>query len=107
MVASGSPNSLLTPRGVARAQVLKKAAEKKELVQVALNTHGTRAVQKLIETLTSREQVRGCTVHLLWAAHLYPIISRLPAPYQPPENLAHLCLGWGLPGDEEGHQANT
>lgn len=42
-------------------QVLKKAAEKKELVQVALNTHGTRAVQKLIETLTSREQVRRCT----------------------------------------------
>lgn len=38
-------------------QVLKKAAEKKELVQVALNTHGTRAVQKLIETLTTREQV--------------------------------------------------
>ncbi len=38
-------------------QVLKKAAERKELVQVALNTHGTRAVQKLIETLTSREQV--------------------------------------------------
>ena len=40
------------------AQVLKKAAEKKELVQVALNTHGTRAVQKLIETLTTREQAR-------------------------------------------------
>ncbi len=38
-------------------QVLRKAAEKKELVQVALNTHGTRAVQKLIETLTTREQV--------------------------------------------------
>ena len=38
--------------------MLKKAAEKKELVQVALNTHGTRAVQKLIETLTTREQVR-------------------------------------------------
>ena len=38
-------------------QVIKKAAEKKELVQVALNTHGTRAVQKLIETLTNREQV--------------------------------------------------
>ena len=38
-------------------QVLKKAAEKRELVTVALNTHGTRAVQKLIETLTTREQV--------------------------------------------------
>ena len=38
--------------------MLKKAAERKELVQVALNTHGTRAVQKLIETLTTREQVR-------------------------------------------------
>ena len=43
-------------------QVLKKAAEKKELVQVALNTHGTRAVQKLIETLTTREQVRPACI---------------------------------------------
>ena len=43
--------------GYAFLQVIKKAAEKKELVQVALNTHGTRAVQKLIETLTNREQV--------------------------------------------------
>ena len=45
-----------------RLAVLQKAAEKRELVQVALNTHGTRAVQKLIETLTNREQVRrrGC-----------------------------------------------
>ena len=42
--------------------MLKKAAEKKELVQVALNTHGTRAVQKLIETLTTREQVRPAIV---------------------------------------------
>lgn len=41
-----------------RLAVLRKAAEKRELVQVALNTHGTRAVQKLIETLTNREQVR-------------------------------------------------
>ena len=31
-------------------------AEKKQLVPVALNMHGTRAVQKLIETLSSREQ---------------------------------------------------
>lgn len=44
-------------------QVLRRAAENGELVNVALNTHGTRAVQKLIETLTSREQVRG----LSWA----------------------------------------
>lgn len=43
--------------------MLKKAAERKELVQVALNTHGTRAVQKLIETLTTREQVRGGQQH--------------------------------------------
>jgi hypothetical protein len=42
---------------MAAAQVLQKTAERMELVQVALNTHGTRAVQKLIETLTSREQV--------------------------------------------------
>jgi hypothetical protein len=39
-----------------RCQVLKRAAERGELVSVALNTHGTRAVQKLIETLSSREQ---------------------------------------------------
>jgi hypothetical protein len=40
----------------AAAQVIKHVADKGELVNVALNTHGTRAVQKLIETLTSREQ---------------------------------------------------
>jgi hypothetical protein len=40
-----------------RLQVLRTVAEHGELVNVALNTHGTRAVQKLIETLTSREQV--------------------------------------------------
>ncbi|KAK9804147.1 hypothetical protein WJX73_005118 [Symbiochloris irregularis] len=40
-----------------RMQVLQRAAENKQLVSVALNTHGTRAVQKLIETLTSAEQV--------------------------------------------------
>lgn len=38
-------------------QVLKRASEKQALVEVALNTHGTRAVQKLIETLSSPEQV--------------------------------------------------
>ena len=37
-------------------QVLQRVAERGELVNVALNTHGTRAVQKLIETLSSREQ---------------------------------------------------
>lgn len=37
-------------------QVLRQVAGNGELVNVALNTHGTRAVQKLIETLTSREQ---------------------------------------------------
>ncbi len=31
-------------------------AEKHQLVPVALNMHGTRAVQKLIETVSSREQ---------------------------------------------------
>ena len=41
-----------------RLAVLQRAAERKELVTVALNTHGTRAVQKLIETLTSHEQVQ-------------------------------------------------
>ena len=38
-------------------QVLKRAAEDDSLVKVALNTHGTRAVQKLIETLQGPEQV--------------------------------------------------
>eukprot|EP00884_Botryococcus_braunii_P019974 jgi/Botrbrau1/6660/Bobra.0202s0008.1 len=40
-----------------RLQVLQKASENNALVEVALNTHGTRAVQKLIETLTSTEQI--------------------------------------------------
>ncbi len=47
-------------------------AERGELVGVALNTHGTRAVQKLIETLSSREQraiaieaLRGGVVSLI------------------------------------------
>lgn len=40
-------------------QVLQKASEEDRLVTAALNTHGTRAVQKLIETLATREQV--CT----------------------------------------------
>ena len=39
-----------------KQQVIKRAADNGDLVSVALNTHGTRAVQKLIETLTSREQ---------------------------------------------------
>jgi len=37
--------------------VLQKASEEDRLVTAALNTHGTRAVQKLIETLATREQV--------------------------------------------------
>lgn len=36
--------------------MLKRVCEKGQVIEVALNTHGTRAVQKLIETLTSREQ---------------------------------------------------
>lgn len=55
-----------------RLEVLKKVAERGELVGVALNTHGTRAVQKLIETLSSREQraiaieaLRGGVVSLI------------------------------------------
>ena len=43
-------------------QLLKTAAASGDLVAVALNTHGTRAVQKLIETLTNREQVRWPTI---------------------------------------------
>lgn len=44
-------------------QVLQKASEEDRLVTAALNTHGTRAVQKLIETLATREQV--CATHSL------------------------------------------
>lgn len=40
-----------------RLQIIKAVSENGELVNAALNTHGTRAVQKLIETLTSREQI--------------------------------------------------
>ena len=60
------------------AQVLKKAAEKKELVQVALNTHGTRAVQKLIETLTTREQAS-----ILFHSHRHSCLLMLNQPHQP------------------------
>lgn len=41
-----------------RLQVLKAVVPNGDLVTAALNTHGTRAVQKLIETLTSREQTQ-------------------------------------------------
>ncbi|KAI8476987.1 MAG: pumilio family protein [Monoraphidium minutum] len=58
-----------------RLQVLKRAAEKGELVSVALNTHGTRAVQKLIETLTSREQ-RAIVIEAL-APGVVPLIKDL------------------------------
>jgi hypothetical protein len=57
-----SPAAQLAASGAKRTsapappQVLKRVAELGELVSVALNTHGTRAVQKLIETLSSREQ---------------------------------------------------
>ena len=44
-------------RSAAHLQVLQRAADKKELINAALNTHGTRAVQKLIETLSTPEQV--------------------------------------------------
>ncbi|KAJ7570225.1 hypothetical protein O6H91_01G110600 [Diphasiastrum complanatum] len=40
-----------------RMQFLLVATQKAELVSISLNMHGTRAVQKLIETLTSPEQV--------------------------------------------------
>ncbi|KAG6547422.1 hypothetical protein Mapa_010870 [Marchantia paleacea] len=40
-----------------RMEILHVVTEKGELVQISLNMHGTRAVQKLIETLKSPEQV--------------------------------------------------
>lgn len=39
-----------------RTEVVKAVAEGGELISIALSTHGTRAVQKLIETLSSKEQ---------------------------------------------------
>ena len=73
------PSSLLSslpPVPCPALQVLRRAAENGELVNVALNTHGTRAVQKLIETLTSREQVgtglwvAGCALSIEWCTAL-------------------------------------
>ena len=85
-------------RGAFPAQVLKKAAEKKELVQVALNTHGTRAVQKLIETLTTREQVRSldlCCCQLT-ALHVHapesPLYPSCPGSGSSVYMLAHSIL---------------
>lgn len=49
-------------------QVLRQVAGNGELVNVALNTHGTRAVQKLIETLTSREQASWGCVEFCWGS---------------------------------------
>ena len=54
------------------AQVLQKASEEDRLVTAALNTHGTRAVQKLIETLATREQV-GTTYSVLCCLQRDPI----------------------------------
>ena len=72
-------------------QVLKKAAEKKELVQVALNTHGTRAVQKLIETLTTREQVRPGNMRTTFQQRCRTSFS-VQAAAQP--CVLHGCLCW-------------
>ena len=44
-----------------RLDVLKRIGERGDLVGVALNTHGTRAVQKLIETLAGKEQIEIVT----------------------------------------------
>merc|ERR1712176_331311 len=39
-----------------RLELVKAVALKSDLVAIALNTHGTRAVQKLVETLSTQEQ---------------------------------------------------
>lgn len=41
-----------------RLEVLKASSKDGGLISASLNTHGTRAVQKLIETLTTREQTQ-------------------------------------------------
>ena len=64
-----------------------------ELVYVALNTHGTRAVQKLIETLATPEQVRLAaaalepgTVTLIKDLNGNHVIQRCLQRLQPPDN---------------------
>ena len=71
--------------------MLKKAAEKKELVQVALNTHGTRAVQKLIETLTTREQVRPGNMRTAFQQRCRTSLSAQAAAHS---CVLHGCLCW-------------
>ena len=80
-------------RGLLPVQVLKKAAEKKELVQVALNTHGTRAVQKLIETLTTREQVSSLDLCCCHGEALHVNAPEVPLPNL--SRLMKLCLHAG------------
>ena len=69
-------------------QVLKAVADDGKLAAVALNTHGTRAVQKLIETLTSREQVGvgvlGRAQFVCDPCPLPPLPPRPPLPFPPP-----------------------
>lgn len=47
-----------------RTELLKSMTKKGELISVSLNTHGTRAVQKLVETLNSSQQVSIVTASL-------------------------------------------
>lgn len=52
---SSSPYS--RPFSVARVQIVQRITSNREIASVAVNTHGTRAVQKLVETLDQQEQV--------------------------------------------------
>ena len=65
-------------RGVILVQVLQKASEEDRLVTAALNTHGTRAVQKLIETLATREQVCNMSSsHLQQCSSIYHLFIQI------------------------------
>ena len=48
--------------------MLQAVAQDRQLVTVALNTHGTRAVQKLIETLSTPEQASSLADVSDWPA---------------------------------------
>lgn len=61
--------------------MLQKASEEDRLVTAALNTHGTRAVQKLIETLATREQV--CTAFSVLPASQLPEVPVKPQQHHP------------------------
>lgn len=78
-----------------RSDVLKEVASRGCLVSVALNMHGTRAVQKLVETLSSREQRAELVEALTGGVHVVQLIKDLNG-----NHVVQRCLQvrLGLPG---------